>query len=61
MKQWDKVSAAMDGLELIRMIKMAVFGTDGSKQSMIEIVEAWRQLAVCWQRPEWSLQEYTMK
>lgn len=59
MKDWDQVSADKGGLDLIAMIKMAVFGTHGSKQSMLEIVTAWRNLAVCWQRPEWTLQEYT--
>ena len=40
MQEWEAAYADQDGIALLLMIRAAVFGTDGTTQSMLEIVKA---------------------
>ena len=59
METWTVIEEKMDGLGLIKLLQDITFQQDGSKQSILEIVEAVRSLYVCFQRKDQSLEDYT--
>ena len=59
MEGWTEVEDAQDGIRMIKLLHRVYFDTDGSKQSMREMVLADKKLYLCFQKKEWSLNEYT--
>ena len=59
MEGWTKIEDKHDGITLIKFLHWVYFDTDGSKQSMREIVLADKKLYLCFHKKEWSLDEYT--
>ena len=55
---WDDMFEAHDGLAVLSAIRATIFGTDGSAQTMLELVRAWKSYANCWQYDAWSLDKY---
>ena len=58
MQEWETAYADQDGIALLLMIRAAVFGTDGTTQSMLEIVKAWKKYMLTWQRESTPLDQY---
>ena len=58
MQEWEVAYDGQDGIALMQMIRAAVFGTDGTTQSMLEIVQAWKKYMLTWQRENTSLDQY---
>ena len=58
MDSWDDMFEAHDGLTVLAAIRATIFGTDGSAQTMLELVRAWKSYANCWQYDAWSLDKY---
>ena len=44
---------------MVKLLHRVYFDTDGSRQSMREMVLADKKLYLCFQKKEWSLDEYT--
>ena len=59
MPGWEEINDDQDGISLIKLLHKVYFDTDGSKQSMQEIVTAHKKLYLGCQRKDWSLDEYT--
>ena len=59
MEGWTEVEDAQDGIKMIKLLHRVYFDTDGSKQSMREMVLTDKKLYLCFQKKEWSLDEYT--
>ncbi len=48
-------------LELIKLLRKAYFERDGTKQAILEIVDANRRLMLCWQKPGMTINLYMRK
>ena len=59
MAGFDTVKDDLDGLGLIKLLRKAYFEQDGTKQAMLEIVEADKRLMLCWQKPGMTIDAYT--
>ena len=59
MEGWSEVEEDQDGIKMTKLLHRVYFDTDGSKQSMREMVLADKKLYLCFQKKEWSLDEYT--
>jgi len=56
-----KIEEDQDGLALIKLLQDITFHKDGSKQSMMELVESEKSLYSCFQRKENILEIFTSK
>jgi hypothetical protein len=59
MQGWSEIEDAQDGIRLVKLLHMVYFDTDGSRQSARELVLADKKLYLCYQKKDWSLDEYT--
>ena len=59
MEGWTEIEENQDGIKLVKLLHRVYFNTDGSKQSMREMVLADKKLYLCFQKKDWSLDEYT--
>ena len=59
MEGWTDIKESQDGIKMVKLLHRVYFDTDGSKQSMREIVLADEKLYLCFQKKEWSIDEYT--
>ena len=59
MTRWEAIDDNQDGISLIKLLHKVYFNTDVSKQSIQEIVTAHKKLFLCFQKKDWSLDEYT--
>ena len=59
MAGFEAVVNDLDGLGLIKLLRKAYFEQDGTKQAMLEIVEADKRLMLCWQKPGMTIDTYT--
>ncbi len=56
---FEDVVDEQDSLKLIKLLWKAYFEQDGTKQAILEIVEANKRLMLCWQKPGMSIDTYT--
>ena len=56
---YETMQNDLDGLELVKMLRKAYFEQDGTKQAILEIVEADKRLMLCWQKPGMTIDSYT--
>ena len=61
MPAYEGIVSSQDGLGLIELLKNIYFEQDRSKQQLAEIVDADKQLMMCWQRPGMKINEYTQE
>ena len=59
MEGWTELKESQDGVAMVKLLHRVYFDTDGSKQSMREMVLADKKLYLCFQKKEWSLNKYT--
>ena len=59
MEGWTDIKESQDRSKMVKLLHRAYFDTDGSKQSMREMVLADKKLYLCYQKKEWSLDECT--
>ena len=59
MEGWIDIEETQDGIHMIKFLHRVYFDTDGSKQSMREMVLADKKLYLCYQKKDWSLDDYT--
>jgi hypothetical protein len=59
MEGWTDIEESQDGIKMVKLLHRVYFDTDGSKQSMREMVLADKKLYLCFQKKEWTLDEYT--
>ena len=59
MEGWTDIKESQDGIKMVKLLHRVYFDTDGSKQSMQEMVLADKKLYLCFQKKEWTLDEYT--
>jgi hypothetical protein len=59
MEDWTDIEESQDGIKMVKLLHRVHFDTDGSKQPMREMVLADKKLYLCFQKKEWSLDEYT--
>jgi hypothetical protein len=59
MEGWTEIEESQDGVKMVKLLHRVYFDTDGSKQSMQEMVLAGKKLYLCVQKKEWSLNKYT--
>ena len=59
MEGWTDIKESQDRIKMVKLLHRVYFNTDGSKQSMREMVLADEKLYLCFQKKEWSLNEYT--
>jgi hypothetical protein len=58
MGKWETIEDEQDGLGLIGLLQAITFQQDGSKIGMLSLVEATKNLYLCFQRREWTLDGY---
>jgi hypothetical protein len=61
MEGWTNIEESQDGIKMVKLLHRVYFDTDGSKQSMREIVLADKKLFLCFHKKEWSLDKYTIE
>ena len=59
MEGWSDIEEKQDGIKLVKLLHRVYFDTDGSRQSMREMVLADKKLYLCFQKKDWTLDEYT--
>ena len=59
MAEYDGLDDDQDGIRLVKLLREIYFEQDGTRQAMAELVAADKRLMLCWQRPGWTLEEYT--
>ena len=59
MSTYETIISSQGGLGRIEILKNIYFEQDGSKQQLAETVDADKQLMLCWQRPEMTIDECT--
>ena len=59
MSTYEVIVTTQYGLGLIELLKNIYFEQDGSKQQLVEIVDADKRLMLCWQGPGMGIDEYT--
>ena len=59
MEGWTEIEESQDGIKMVKLLHRVYFDTDGSKQLMREMSLADKKLYLCFQKKEWSLDEYT--
>ena len=59
MPEFEQLKTDQDGVGLANLLRRIYFDQDGSKQAMVELVEANKTMYLCWQRPGMSLDDYT--
>ena len=59
MEGWSDIEEKQDGIRLVKLLHRVYFDTDGSRQSMREMVLADKKLYLCFQKKDWTLDEYT--
>ena len=59
MEGWAEVEDDQSGIRMIKLLHRVYFDTDGSKQSVREMVLADKKLLLCYQKKDWSLDDYT--
>jgi hypothetical protein len=59
MQGWSEIEDNQDGIKMIKLLHRVYFDTDGSKQSVREMVLADKKLYICYQKKDWSLDDYT--
>ena len=57
--EWEAINKDQDGISLIKLLHKVYFDTDGPKQFIWEIMTAYKKIFLCFQKKEWSLDEYT--
>ena len=58
MEGWADIEDPRDGIRMVKFLHRVYVDTDGSKQSMSKMVLADKKLFLCFQKKEWSLDEY---
>jgi hypothetical protein len=59
MEGWADIKEYQDGIKTVNLLHRVYFNTDGSRQSMREMVIVDKKLFLCFQKKEWSLYKYT--
>jgi uncharacterized protein CbrC (UPF0167 family) len=59
MQGWTEIEDMQDGIKMVKLLHRVYFDTDGSKQSVREMVLADKKLYLCYQKKDWSLDDYT--
>ena len=59
MEGWTDIEELQDRIKMVKLLHRVYFDTDGSKQSMREMVLADKKLYLCFQKKEWSFDKYT--